>query len=93
MYVNCITGLRPEGAKIPITFECDNDAIDAAISTCYIEDIKIVWIKSTLDLEKIIVSEGLLDILKGRNDIEQTSSAKEISFDSLGNLPLFDMWD
>jgi nickel-dependent lactate racemase len=96
MYVNCITGLRPEGAKIPITFECDNDAIDAAISTCCIEnieDIKIVWIKSTLDLEKIIVSEVLWDDLNGRNDIEQTSSAKEISFDSLGNLPLFDMWD
>ncbi len=96
MYVNCITGLRPEGAKIPITFECDSDAIDAAISTCCIEnieDIKIVWIKSTRDLEKIIVSEGLFDDLNGRYDIEQISSAKEISFDPLGNLPLFDMWD
>ncbi len=95
-YVNCITGLRPEGAKIPITFDCDKNAIDAAISTCCInkiEDIKIVWIKSTLDLEKIIVSEGLLDDLNGRDDIEQISSAKEISFDPLGNLPLFDMWD
>ncbi len=96
MYVNCITGLRPEGAKIPITFECDNDAIDAAISTCCIEnieDIKIVWIKSTLDLERVIVSEGFLDDLNKRNDIEQISHAKEITFDSLGNLPLFDMWD
>ncbi len=96
MYVNCITGLRPEGAKIPITFECDKDAIDAAISTCYIEnieDIKIVWIKSTLDLEKIIVSEGFLDVLKGNNEIEQISSAKDISFDSLGNLPVFDLWN
>jgi hypothetical protein len=95
MYVNCITGLRPEGAKIPITFECDKDAIDAAISTCCIEnieDIRIVWIKSTLDLEKIIVSEGFLDDLNARNDIEQISSTKEITFDSLGNLPLFDMW-
>jgi len=95
-YINCVTALRLEGAKIPMTFECDKDAIDAAISTCCvknIEDIKIVWIKSTLDLEKIIVSAGFLDDLNGSNEIEQISSAKEITFDSLGNLPLFDVWD
>ena len=95
-YINCIAGLRPEGAKIPMTFECDKDALDAAISTCgldNVEDIRIVWIKSTLDLEKIIVSEGYLENLYGCDDIEQISSAKEITFDSLGNLPLFDMWN
>lgn len=94
-YINCITAVRPEGAKIPMTFECDKDALDAAISTCgleSVEDIRIVWIKSTLDLEKIILSEGFLDDLNGSHDIEQISSAKEITFDSLGNLPLFDMW-
>ena len=95
-YVNCVTALRPEGAKIPMTFECDKGALDAAVSTCGLEnteDIRIVWIKSTLDLEKIIVSEGFLDDFNGSNDIEQISSAKEITFDSLGNLPLFDMWN
>ena len=94
-YINCVTALRPEGARIPMTFESDKDAIAAAISTCCVEDeenIKIVWIKSTLDLEKVIVSEGYLDELNGRDDLEQISSAKEIIFDSSGNLPLFDMW-
>lgn len=94
--INCVTALRPEGAKIPMIFECDKDAIDAAISTCCIsdiEDIKIVWIKSTLDLEKIIVSARLLDDLSGSNDIEQISSVRKITFDSQGNLPLFDMWN
>jgi len=78
-----------------MTFESDKDAIEAAISTCCVEDeenIKIVWIKSTLDLEKVIVSEGYLDELNGRDDLEQISSAKEIIFDSSGNLPPFDMW-
>ena len=94
-YINCVTAIRPEGAKIPMTLECDKDAIDAAISTCGIEnveDIKIAWIKSTLDLEKIIVSEGYLDELKDRDDLEQISHARQIAFDSSGNLPLFDMW-
>lgn len=94
-YINCITALRPEGAKIPMTFDCDKDALDAAISTCGVEnteDIRIVWIKSTLDLEKIIISEGCLEDLYGCGDIDRISPAKEISFDSSGNLPLFDMW-
>ncbi len=54
--------------------------------------MKIVWIKSTLDLEKVIVSEGYLDDLNGRDNFEEISSTREITFDSLGNLPLFDMW-
>ncbi len=72
MSINCITALRPEGAKIPMTFECDNDALDAVISTCGLEnadDIRIVWIKITLDLEKIIVSKGYLEDLYGCDDI------------------------
>ena len=94
-YINCVTALRPEGAKIPMTFESDKDAIEAAVSTCGIENagnMKIVRIKSTLDLEKVIISEGYLDELNGRDDLEQISSAREITFDSSGNLPLFDMW-
>ncbi|MGR3301771.1 MAG: lactate racemase domain-containing protein [Candidatus Scalindua sp.] len=94
-YINCITALRPEGAKIPMTFECDKDAIEAAVSTCGIEnpdDMKIVWIKSTLDLEKVIVSEEYLDDLNGRDNFEQISSTREITFDSSDNLPLLDMW-
>ena len=94
-YINCVTALRPEGAKIPMTFESDKDAIEAAVSTCGIENagnMKIVWIKSTLDLEKVIVSDGYLDDLSGRNDLEQISSARKITFNSSGNLPLFDTW-
>ena len=94
-YINCVTALRPEGAKIPMTFECDKDAIEAAISTCGVEnpdDMKIVWIKNTLDLEMVIVSEGYLDDLNGRDNFEEISSTREITFDSSGNLPLFDMW-
>jgi len=94
-YINCVTALRPEGAKIPMTFECDKDAIEAAVSTCGIEnpdDMKIVWVKSTLDLKKVIVSEGYLDDLNGRDNFEQISSSREITFDSSSNLPLFDMW-
>jgi hypothetical protein len=95
-YINCLTGLRPEGAKIPMTFDYDKDAIDAGISTCGAEEntnnVKIVWIKNTLDLEKVMISEAYLDDLKRRDDLEQLSPAKELAFDSSGNLPLFNAW-
>ncbi|MFQ5965496.1 MAG: lactate racemase domain-containing protein [Candidatus Scalinduaceae bacterium] len=94
-YINCITAIRPEGAKIPMAFDCDKDAIDAAIFTCGTDDTKnakIVWIKNTLDLEKVIISEAYLDDLKRRDDLERLSSIKELVFDSSGNLPLFNIW-
>jgi hypothetical protein len=94
-YINCLTGLRPEGAKIPMTFDCDKDAIDAGISTCGAENannVKIVWIKNTLDLKKVMISEAYLDDIKRRDDLEQLSPAKELAFDSSGNLPTFNAW-
>ncbi len=94
-YINCIAGLRPEGGKIPMTFDYDKDAIAAAIPTCGVDDIdniKIVWIKNTLDLEKAIISEASLNDLKGRDGIDQISPLKELVFDSSGNLPLFNAW-
>jgi hypothetical protein len=94
-YINCLTALRPEGGKIPMTFDCDKDAIDAAISTCVADNTnnaRIVWIKNTLDLEKVIISEAYLDDLKRRDNLELLSPARKLAFDSSGNLPPFNAW-
>ena len=94
-YINCLTALRPEGAKIPMTFDCDRDALDAAISTCGADDrqqTRIVWVKNTLNLEKAIVSEACMHDIRGSESIDQISSVKELVFDSSGNLPIFDEW-
>jgi hypothetical protein len=94
-YINCIAALRPEGAKIPMTFDCDKDAVGAAVSTCGAENTRnarIVWINNTLDLEKLIISEAYLDDLKRRDDLEQLTSPKEPVFDSSGNLLPFIAW-
>ena len=88
-YVNCITGQRPEGAKIPMTFKTDREAIDAALSTSGLikpEDSKIMWIKNTLELEEVIVSESFAKAIKSRKDITLLSPFGEIEFDQSGNL-------
>ena len=94
-YINCLTALRPEGGKIPMTFDCDKDAVDAAMSLYASDNIsnaRIVWIKNTLDLEKVIISEAYMDDLKRHDGLEQLSPARKLAFDSSGNLPLFNTW-
>lgn len=88
-YINCITGQRPEGAKIPMTFKTDKEAIEAALATSGLinpENAKIMWIKNTLELEDVIVSDGFKKDIETREDIEQLSPFKEMEFDHSGNL-------
>ena len=91
-YVNCITGQRPEGAKIPMTFKTDKEAIEAALATSgriNIDDASVMWMKNTLALEKVIVSDGFGKEIEARDDIEQLTQFKEMEFDSTGNLVQF----
>ena len=88
-YVNCITGQRPEGAKIPMTFKTDREAIDAALSTSGLikpENAKIMWIKNTLELEEVVVSESFTKGIENNKNIKLLSPFKEIEFDQSGNL-------
>jgi hypothetical protein len=88
-YFNCITGMRPEGAKIPITCENDKEAIDKALLTLNVsrpEDAKIIRIKNTSQLDKLTVSESYDTEVKRHPNLEPLSPAKEIEFDSNGNL-------
>ena len=91
-YVNCITGQRPEGAKIPMTFKTDIEAIDAALATSgriNTDEASIMWMKNTLSLERVIVSDGFKKEIETRDDIEQLTQFKEMEFDSTGNLAQF----
>lgn len=88
-YLNCITGMRPEGAKIPITCENDKEAIDKALATLNIsrpEEAKIIRIKNTSQLDKLILSESYDTEIKRHPNLEPLSPFKELEFDSNGNL-------
>lgn len=88
-YINCITGLRPEGAKIPMTFKTDKEAVDAALATSGLinpHEAKVMWIKNTLELENVRLSEGYAREIETRDDIELLSPFEEMKFDRAGNL-------
>ncbi|HEX9869086.1 MAG TPA: [Fe-S]-binding protein, partial [Candidatus Tectomicrobia bacterium] len=91
-YINCLTGLSPESARIPMTFDTDRGAVEAALGTIgrvNPEEARIVRIKNTLLLEELDVSEALLPEVKQRDTLEILWGPKGLIFDSNGGLPTF----
>jgi len=90
VYVNALTSATTQLPKIPMTMDSDHDAIAAAISTCaYAEDrenIKLVRIKNTMELEDIWVSAALLEEVKKNPRLEILGEPEPFGFDEAGNL-------
>ncbi len=88
-YINCITGMDPEDGRIPITFDTDKEAIDAALNTIGFiepENAKVIWIKNTLSLEEIVVSETYQKQIEAQDNLELIQSLGQLTFNLQGNL-------
>ncbi len=89
VYINATTSLGLNTAKIPIHFPTDREAIQQALSTLaspHPEKLRIVRIKDTLSLERMLVSECCSALLRPQSGISQVGPAREIQFDEAGNL-------
>jgi hypothetical protein len=88
-YTNSITALSLQGAKTPIHFATDREAIAAALVTLGLEDVRrarVVRIADTLSLESLAVSDSCLAGLNGRAGVEFDGGPTEMAFDKAGNL-------
>jgi hypothetical protein len=87
--INCLTACCPESGKIPLAYETDREAIEAVLMTLRpytLDDLRIVHIKNTLELNTLWASDGCLADLHGRSDVEVSQEKVFLSFDSSGNL-------
>ncbi len=87
--INSITGQGPECGRIPISFEKDRDALQAAYDNSGVldsKDLRLVWVKNTLELEYLWASEPMLDEVKKNPSLEVISPPQEIPFDGNGNM-------
>ncbi|MFH0872624.1 MAG: [Fe-S]-binding protein, partial [bacterium] len=87
--INCLCGISPEKARVPIVGESDQNAIDMALGTIGNvppEKAKVIWIKSTLILGEVEVSEAFKDEVQKRPDLEALTGPRELKFDAQGNL-------
>ena len=88
-YFNMITSTVLKVGKIPMVLEDDKLALQAALKTLTQIDknhIRMVYIKNTLSLETIMVSEALLDQVRDRDDMEILEEPRDFHFDENGTL-------
>jgi hypothetical protein len=88
-YKNCITGISPEKAAVPMHFGNDRDAIDVILGCIGLVPAaksKIVRIKNTLRLDILEVSEAYADILQQRPDLEIMAGPYPMEFNFEDNL-------
>jgi hypothetical protein len=87
--VNAITACCPEDCKIPLTLATEKQAVAAALQTLRsytLDDLKVVHIRNTRDLGRMMVSKGCLPDLAGRKDICVVSTGSPMTFDQTGHL-------
>ena len=88
-YPNVITSTVTCTPKIPLFTHTDKSCIQIALKTCNnIDRLKprIVRIQDTANLEKIWVSEALLEEVAAHPNLEVLGQAEEWPFDDTGNL-------
>jgi hypothetical protein len=89
LYMNSITAVEPEHAKIPVALKHDREAIEVAMTSVGLippEKLKMIRIKNTKHLGEVEISQAYEDELSKRNDLEIISEEKPIAFDEEGCL-------
>ena len=86
---NSITATRPRGAMIPMSFSCDRDAINAMFASAGIDDpgqARIMRIRNTRFLERVVVSKAFLDSVRDDASMIVESGPSPMVFDRTGML-------
>ncbi|MBI3415974.1 MAG: DUF2088 domain-containing protein [Verrucomicrobia bacterium] len=89
-YINSLTSLTPNCAKIPIHFDTDREALTQALRSLGLADsraARVIRIADTLSLERMQISEAYGESVKQISSLTRTTEPREMVFDSEGNLP------
>lgn len=87
--INALTSLALQGAKIPIHFDTDREAIAQALATLpFVEShtARVVRIHDTLSVETMQASEACLATAEAANRLELLSEPQQLQFGPEGNL-------
>ena len=87
--VNALGSCAPEDCRVPLTLASDRDAISTLLLTLpprSFSDLRLVFIKNTLELSRLLVSPGCLQDIAGRRNVTVNPGELELHFDPDGNL-------
>lgn len=88
-YANSIASTFLNSAKIPVYMNNDFEAIQVALKTCTgvrHPHSRIIWIKDTLHLDEIYVSEIFLPEVQNNPNLVRLGDPEPMRFDGNGNL-------
>ncbi|MCR5346720.1 MAG: DUF362 domain-containing protein [Fretibacterium sp.] len=88
-YFNMLTSTVLGVGKIPMVMEDDRLALQVAIKTLNNVErdrVRLIYLKNTLSLENILISESLLEEARTLKGLEILEGPRELRFDAKGNL-------
>ncbi len=92
--INCLTACAPNGAKLPLVFDSDREAVENALNCIGLtppDRARVIRIKNTLMLGEIECSEVFLPEIAKRTDLAVVGEGRRLGFDAAGQIvPLFD---
>ncbi len=87
--VNGLTSCSPDDVRIPLVFASDRDAVFALLTTIRPTtpaDVRVVYVRNTLDVARLWVSEGCLAHLPKAPAVVVDPVHRRLPFDAAGNL-------
>jgi hypothetical protein len=86
-YMNALTASAPFVVKVPLTLESDRQAMEVALkSTGANGGARLVYIRDTLALDEMLISEALLPEAQATGTLEILGQPEPLAFDPAGNL-------
>lgn len=88
-FINALTSLNPQGARVPIYLASDRAAIDLTLGHLGMpapEEQRVIWIKNTLCLERMAISEALTPEAQSLQGWRLKPGTYPPQFDDDGNL-------
>jgi hypothetical protein len=89
--VNSLTASTPTAIRTPIHYPSDRECVEAIAPTVGkfdMREVTIGWIRNTLELSQMALSENLRAGIERHPALEIASEPREIEFDTSGNLTL-----
>jgi hypothetical protein len=87
--INCLTSCCPEAGRVPLTYDNDHQALSAALTTIrpsQPDEIGIVYIKNTLELSRMMLSQAYAEQVESNPDVVVEAVGKRLEFDNEGML-------
>src|SRR5712664_3507087 len=90
--INSLTACAPNGAKLPLVFDSDREAVESALNCIGLtkpEQARVIRIKNTLMIGSWSAPRRFLPEIKKRADLEVVGEARPLDFDAAGQVVPF----